>query len=68
MGLDIPKLIAYYNELRVDGMGLLSYNMGVMQPEELPSACIGCGSCARVCAQGIDIPGIMRDFSEKLTK
>ena len=67
-GLEIPKLIAMYNELRVDGMNLLRFNLGGMAPEALPAACIGCGACARACPQGIDIPGIMRDFASRLEK
>ena len=57
-----------YNELRVDGMNLLRFNLGGMAPEALPAACIGCGACARACPQGIDIPGIMRDFASRLEK
>ena len=31
-----------------------------------PRDCIGCGACASVCPQGIDILGITIDFAERL--
>ncbi len=65
-GLDIPKLIAMYNEMRHDGAGTLSFNLRGMKDEEKPGACIGCGRCQRICPQGIHIPEIMRDFKERL--
>ena len=34
--------------------------------DKQPSACIGCGSCAAVCPQQIDIPGTLADFAAKL--
>ena len=34
--------------------------------EKLPSACVGCGSCAAVCPQRIDIPEAMADFAKRL--
>ena len=33
-------------------------------PEKMPSNCIGCGSCAEHCPQGIDIPGLMRKLAK----
>ncbi len=29
-------------------------------------ACIGCGSCEKVCPQQIKIPDMMRDFTDRL--
>ena len=33
-----------------------------------PRRCVGCGACAGVCPQGIDIPKIMADFPDLLRK
>ena len=30
--------------------------------------CIGCGKCAQICPQGIDVPDVMRRFSEEIAK
>ena len=32
------------------------------------SACVGCGQCASVCPQNIDIPGALSDFADRLEK
>ena len=62
-GLDIPKLIAMYNEMKHEGLNILSFNLRGMKPEELPGSCIGCGACQRICPQGIHIPEILSDFA-----
>ena len=41
---------------------------GVSIPVVDESVCIGCGACAAVCPQQIDIPGTMSKFAEMLTK
>ncbi len=67
MGLDIPKLLEMYNEHIVTGGGFIpSMFVGTLPDDKKPSACIGCGSCAAVCPQQIDIPGTLADFAEKL--
>ena len=35
--------------------------------DKKPTACIGCGKCARSCPQNIDIPGALKALAEKLT-
>ena len=68
MGLDIPSLIAKYNDIK-GGANLMFLKMGMMRdmkPEELPSACIGCGACAAICPQQIDIPNVMKAFAAQL--
>lgn len=65
-GLDIPKLIAYYNDLRFAA----SFNVGMaieaIDKEHRPSACVKCGKCSQICPQHIDIPKAMEDFAEAL--
>ncbi len=67
-GLDIPKLLSLYNEMRV----LPSFNVGMtidsMEHGSRPSACIGCKRCAKVCPQKIDIPEAMKEFAGMLEK
>ena len=36
--------------------------------DKLPSACIGCGKCARICPQNIDIPKVMKQADETFRK
>ena len=65
--LEIPKILELYNEHVYTEEGFL----GIMGVEALPSGkkpqdCIGCGACASVCPQSIDIPGTMSRFSELL--
>ena len=67
MGLDIPLLIANYNELRFVPSVNTSMRLDALPESKLPSACIGCGACTQICPQKINIPDVMRAFSEKLT-
>ncbi len=69
MELDIPMLINAYNDARLHPKSFTVPMMLDTLPEEkLPSACIGCGQCAMVCPQKIDIPKAMSDFSELIPK
>ena len=68
MGLDIPRLLATYNEIKI-----LPSTNSIMWLEALPenkkpSACIGCGKCTRICPQGIDIPKALRELNALLEK
>ena len=66
-GLEIPKLIALYNEHCFTGGGFLAPMAISMEPEEKrPGACVGCKSCEAVCPQGIKISEAMADFAERL--
>ena len=67
MELDIPELIALYNEHAFTGGGFIAPMLLGMYPEEKkPSACIGCRSCETVCPQNIKISEMMSDFTERL--
>ncbi|MBM6943001.1 aldo/keto reductase [Collinsella intestinalis] len=67
-GLDIPFLLAMYNQMQVTGKGdfIAPMALSSLSADKQPSACIGCGSCAAVCPQQIDIPGTLADFAAKL--
>ncbi len=63
--LDIPKLIELYNEHVYSGGGFIApMALDALKAEQLPSACVGCRSCEKVCPQTIKISEMMSDFSE----
>ena len=67
MQLDIPMLIHAYNDLKYAGSSMtVPMQMDALPEEKRPSACIGCGACAAVCPQKIDIPAAMKEMAEKL--
>ena len=66
MGLDIPLLLATYNELRFSPAINVAMRLEGLPADKQPSACIGCGACAAICPQRIDIPAAMKDLAEKL--
>ena len=66
--LDIPTLLALYNESRFKPDMSTSMAIDAMPPEQRPSACIGCGNCKKVCPQNIDIPEAMKEFQAILDK
>lgn len=67
-GLDIPMLLAVYNELRFAPNLNVSMRMDALPEEKRPAACIGCGKCAQICPQRIDIPEAMQGFAHTLSK
>lgn len=68
MGLDIPMLIAGYNDAKFSGGFTVPMQMDALDPTKRPSACIACGACAAVCPQGIPIPEVLADFAALLKK
>lgn len=69
MGLDIPKLISSFNDVRFSTGGTtVSMYIDSLPDDKKPSACIACGACAQVCPQKIDIPKAMADFCEIIPK
>lgn len=66
--LDIPALLAVYNELRFSPAINVGMRMEALPPEKQPSSCVGCGRCAQICPQRIDIPQAMREFAATLDK
>ena len=66
-GLDIPGLLALYNEhCFTEGGFIAPMALSAIPAEKQPSACIGCRSCEAVCPQGIKISEAMADFTAKL--
>lgn len=68
MELDIPELLKIYNGCMVSGKGTFQKTMEThrISDSQQPSNCIGCGGCASVCPQQIQIPDIMRAFADGL--
>ena len=66
--LDIPFLLAAYNEYKTGGeKSLSSWRLARLDalPEDMrPSACVGCGACTAHCPQGLDVPAYMREMAE----
>ena len=66
-GLDIPALLALYNEHAYTGGGFIApMALSALPKDKRPRACIGCRSCEQVCPQQIKISEVMADFSKKL--
>lgn len=65
--LDIPDLLALYNEHRFTGGGFLApMALSALPADKQPSACIGCRSCEAVCPQQIKISEALADFAGML--
>lgn len=66
-GLDIPHLIALYNEHAYTGGGFIApMALSALPEDKRPQACLACRSCEQVCPQQIRISEVMADFSTKL--
>ncbi len=66
-GLDIPNLIALYNEHAYSKGGFIAPMAMMALPEEKrPQSCLACRSCEQVCPQQIKISEVMADFAKKL--
>lgn len=66
--LDIPSLLALYNEHSYTAGGFIApMALSALPNEKKPSACIGCRSCEEVCPQRIKISEAMADFAQKLS-
>lgn len=64
-GLDIPGLVALYNEHHFTKGGfIVPMRTMAMPKEKKPAACIGCRSCEAVCPQGIEISEVMKSLAE----
>lgn len=66
-GIDIPKILALYNEHTFTGGGFIApMAISALPDDKKPSACIGCKSCEAVCPQQLKIAEAMSNFSELL--
>ena len=66
-GLNIPDLLALYNEHAFTGGGFIApMALGALPEEKRPQACLMCRSCEQVCPQQIKISEVLVDFSAKL--
>ena len=66
MNLDIPMLLAGYNDLKYATPLTVKMQMDGTPAEKWPDKCIACGRCTSVCPQLIDIPMILKEFNEML--
>ena len=66
-GLDIPGLLALYNEHCFTQGGFIApMALQAVPADKQPSACVGCRSCEAVCPQGIKISEAMADCAARL--
>ena len=68
MGLDIPMLLATYNDIRFSPSVTVGMRVEFLPEDKKASACIGCGACTQICPQNIDIPGAMKGLADKLSQ
>lgn len=68
MQLDIPMLIAAYNDLHFATNLMTVMNLDAVPEDKKASACIGCRKCTTVCPQNIDIPAVMKGLVAEVAK
>lgn len=62
-GLNIPALVRLYNECAFSGQKTFwPEDVAELPPHKRPTACAACGSCEKVCPQGIRISEVMARF------
>ena len=66
--LDIPTLLALYNDCRFEPSIVARMAVDAMKPGKRPSSCIDCGNCREVCPQNIDVPEALAHFQSLLDK
>lgn len=65
-GLDIPAMIAAYNEIRFQPGSNVGMRFDALPDDKRPAACIACGKCAKICPQGIDVPSAIRALADAI--
>lgn len=68
MELNIPMLLATYNEIRYAPVTNSIMRIEALPEDKKPTACISCGQCTEICPQHIDVPTELKNFAEALTK
>ena len=68
MELDIPYLLACYNDYKYAASLPSSMRLDALPDEKKPSACIGCGQCSHACPQGIDVPSALMELADLYAK
>ena len=64
MQIDIPEMIATYNELKMDKRVNAIMWLDSLEADRLPGACLKCGACEKICPQRIAIPEILSELTE----
>ena len=62
--LDIPYLLACYNDYKYAMTAVSSMRIDGLDEEKRPSACIGCGQCSHACPQSIDVPKALSELAK----
>ena len=63
--LDIPTLIDLYNEYKfTNSTEFITRPWSTIPKDKLPSKCVGCGACEKVCPNHIKVSEIMKELSE----
>lgn len=65
-GIDIPMLLATYNDLQFQQSFTLAMQMEAVPEGHRAQDCIACGLCARTCPQQIDVPEVLAKLAETL--
>ncbi len=68
-GIDIPKMLEFYNEMRIAPTTNITMRIDALPESEQPASCIGCENCVNICPQNIKIPAHLADLvaiSQKL--
>ena len=71
VGLDIPLLMNFANELLISSGGRITNIMmrySSLDSDKRADSCIACGQCRRICPQGIDVPAELAKFTAQIAK
>ena len=63
-GIDIPKMLEFYNEMRIAPTTNITMRIDAIPIENQPQSCIECQSCVNICPQNIDIPTHLKNLVE----
>lgn len=63
-GIDIPEMLAFYNEMRIAPTTNITMRIDAIPVENQPKSCIECQNCVNICPQNIEIPKHLKHLVE----